>query len=969
MKKLSILLFLLIAVSLSSFSQETKHPRKVIKPAHFDISKKLSEIEPIPPGQRDRSWKNNIVKNYDNFLDEFKNEPEVFVADPALQNSTKGLGTPTITKNFPGVSNLSGIAPPDTDGDVGPNHYFQMINLAFCIWDKDGNQLMSPADNQTLWEGFDNGQPFDNANDGDPIVLYDEYSDRWIATQFAYSTNNGKSYELIALSATADPLGEWYRYAYEFDYLPDYPKFGIWPDGYYFSINQFDDGDWIGGGICAVDRDAMLAGDPDAEMVFFDMGSSYGSLLPADVDGEMLPPEGAPQYFLSMGSSHLKLWEVDIDWDNTANSTTTYKGVLETEYFTTNDIAIKQPGTSQELASLSGRLMYRLQYRNFGDYEVMVTNHTVKVDDNGRAGVRWYELRKYPEGEWEIYQQGTYAPEDGNSRWMASAAMNDVGDIAIGYSVSGSSTYPSIRFAGQLAGAAMGLGVLDIEETSIKQGTKSQTGLDRWGDYASMSVDPSDGITFWFTSEWTNGGWSWKTQIAAFDLSQPPYTEFEASEETIPTGGNVNFGDLSGGNPGSWEWTFEGGNPSSSTEQNPQNIVYDSEGSYNVTLTATNDVGTTELLKEDFINVSSTILPLVEFDLDLDVSCLDDVIHFTDQTQYSPIEWNWEFTPSTIEFADGTNANSQNPSVIFQEAGQYSVSLTATNLNGSASVTKTDLIKAGGFMPTFDEDFEVDGLKTNYWSVENPDDDITWEIYETGGTEPGNHAAAIKLNEYFPVGDRDRLITPPFNLEGLDNTVLEFQHAYAKRHTKKPDSLIVYASTGCGNNWVKVFADAENGSDGNFATHERTPEFWPETASDWCMEGWGATCIVINLDAWAGEPDVRLAFESYNEQGNPLFIDNVKITQFVGNNENIQENDFLVYPNPSIGTFHIQLPENNNYKSAQLFNQFGQVIYEREINKDLTNFDIKLDEKLSKGIYYLKVEGLQLSTTKKLIIY
>ena len=207
MRKLFTLLVVLgIAVLNQNLFSQTLSPKKISKPVHFDVSQKLSEVEPIPPGVRERSWKNSIIKNFDNFLDDFENEGEFDKSKLKLQTVSEGYATPQIVNNFPGVPNLSGVAPPYTDGDVGPNHYFQMINLAFSIWDKDGNQLMSPADNQTLWEGFDDGQPFDNANDGDPVVVYDEYDDRWIATQFALSTNNGKYYELIAVSATPDPL-------------------------------------------------------------------------------------------------------------------------------------------------------------------------------------------------------------------------------------------------------------------------------------------------------------------------------------------------------------------------------------------------------------------------------------------------------------------------------------------------------------------------------------------------------------------------------------------------------------------------------------------------------------------------------------------------------------------------------------------------------------------------------------------
>lgn len=587
---------------------QTMTPDKIITPAHFDVSKNLRDVEPIPPGVRSRSWKDNLIKNKSGFLEEFKRPSVMTGPDPVLQDEVKSTrDVATVDQNFAGVSNLSGVAPPDTDGDVGPNHYFQMINLSFAIWDKNGNQLVAPADNQTIWEGFDDGQPYDNANDGDPIVLYDEYADRWLVSQFAVNTTNNKFYELVAISTTSDPTGSWYRYAFEFDNMPDYPKFGIWPDGYYLSINQFANGQtWAGGGIVALDRDAMINGDANATGIFWNLGTSYGSLLPADCDGT-LPPSGAPNYFVNLGTNSLRIWEVSVDWNNTNNSTATLVNTLATASFSNSGISIGQPGTSQKLDNLSDRLMYRLQYRNFGTHQSMVTNHTVNVGSS-RAGVRWYELRNTGSG-WSIYQQGSYAPADGDHRWMASIAMNDNGDIGLGYSVSGTSTYPSIRVAGQTAGAPSGLGVLDIDETSILEGTSSQTGVNRWGDYSMMSVDPTDGTTFWYTTEYTTGGWNWETQIASFYFTPPvpvpPTADFSADATYIATGGAVNFQDQSTGNPTTWSWTFEGGTPATSTDQNPT-VYYNTAGTYDVTLTVTNSEGNDTKTVVDYITVDDT---------------------------------------------------------------------------------------------------------------------------------------------------------------------------------------------------------------------------------------------------------------------------------------------------------------------------------------------------------------------------
>jgi len=954
------LLALLVILPFTWINAQVSGPVKVKKSVAFDKSRKLSDVRPLPPIQRDRFWKDRVVKNKFNFIDELKNQP-ILDTDPVLQNFMPGMRSePTVYANFSGVDNRNGFAPPDTDGDVGPNHYMQIVNCSFEIFDKDGNSVYGPADNITLWDGFDG--PWSTTNDGDPVVLYDEYAGRWIASQFSYSS--GFWYELVAVSATDDPTGAWYRYAFEFDHFPDYPKFGIWPDGYYLTVNQFEP--WAGAGISALDRDAMINGETEATMVFFDVGYNYGSLLPADLDGDNLPPEDQPMVFVNLGSSYLRLWEVEIDWDDVDNSTLSYAGAIPTASFSTNGISINQPGTAQELDAVSDRLMFRLQYRNFGDYQAMVTNHTVNAG-GGRAGVRWYELRNYSDN-WEMYQQGTYAPEDGNSRWLGSVAMNASGDIAVGYSVSSSSTYPSIRIAGQTNGAPMGLGVLDIDEITIKEGSASQSGTHRWGDYSKMSVDVDDDETFWYTTEYTTGGWSWKTQIASFGFAQQPSADFDADELLIPVGEVVNFTDLTTGIPDEWSWTFVGGDPENSTDQNPESILYNTEGSFDVQLIASNLIGNDTIIKEDYIVASTTALPGVDFEADKDFVCTNEAVKFTDHTTVRPNQWQWEFSPSTVTFVNETDLNSQNPEVVFNEAGNYSVTLTAWNLNGSANLTIEDMVIAGGYIPYFKETFEDNGFASQNWTVENPDNDITWSIYEVGGTTPGNMAAGINFGIYYEMGERDRLISPPFNLEGLSSAALEFRHAYAKRHFEITDSLIIYVSDDCANTWTRVFAAGEDGT-GNFATHEQVDEFWPEVYEDWCGAGWGANCIDIDLTPWAGQPDIRIAFESYSAYGNPLFIDNVTISQYVDVDEIETSEDITVYPNPTTGNFNVIIPENIEIDNIQLVNHIGQVVYFKDIDHSAKSFEIRPQEGLSSGIYFLKSQGEGNLYINKVIIY
>jgi PKD repeat protein len=599
--------FLALFIGAISVFAQSVQPEKTLNPVGFDKSRPLTAVQMIPPGYRDRSFKEKVIPNMDGFLDEFKKEEDRVGKDPVLQDAFSGKRTTaTVDQNFAGVPNLSGVAPPDTDGDVGPNHYMQMVNLAFEIFDKNGNSLYGPADNSTLWDGFSG--PWSGTNDGDPIVLYDEYADRWIASQFSLPNYpSGPFYELIAVSETGDPTGAWYRYAYEFNNMPDYPKFGVWPDGYYFTINQFAPPSlsFAGAAVCVVDRDAMISGDPNASLQFFNLGTSYGSLLPADADGIQQPGTGSPNYLANLGYNALRIWEASIDWTNSNNSSVNLVQTLSTNSYSYSGISINQPGTSQTLDALASRLMYRLQYRNFGSYEVMLTNHTVNADGNGQAGVRWYEMRNSGSG-WYIYQQGTFAPADGDNRWMGSVAMNGNGDIAVGYSVSSSSTYPSIRFAGQTA-ANSGTGELDVVETSIVEGSTSQTGVNRWGDYSMMSVDPIDDQTFWYTTEYSNGGWNWRTQVASFNFEPPvvlpPVADFSGTPINLMEGEAVSFTDLSQNNPTSWSWSFPGGNPSSSTAQNPT-VSYNIAGTYDVSLTVANGEGNDSELKTGYITVT-----------------------------------------------------------------------------------------------------------------------------------------------------------------------------------------------------------------------------------------------------------------------------------------------------------------------------------------------------------------------------
>lgn len=376
---------------------------------HYDLSPPLSSIPPAPrqPGL--------MVRDHERL----PRPPSFATDDPVLQRRAfAAAAAPTTTANFDGVGNgVAGFtvnsAPPDTNGDVGPNHYVQIVNTDFAVYNKSGTLLYGPVAINTLWSGFGGG--CQTNNDGDPTVVYDRIADRWVISQFSVSTT--PYLQCIAVSQTNDPTGAYYRYSFSYGNsdFPDYPKIGVWPDAYYTSFNIFGSGGntFSGARVCAFDRTKMLAGQAATQQCF-NTGSTYGGVLPSHLTGPSLPPSGSPNYVLGLGATNstLAFWKFHVDWTTPANSTFTGPTALSvasyTEACASTGTCIPQTGTTQKLDSLGDRLMYRFAYRNFGDHESLVVNHSVTAGSS--VGVRWYEIRS-PGSTPTIFQQGTYAPD------------------------------------------------------------------------------------------------------------------------------------------------------------------------------------------------------------------------------------------------------------------------------------------------------------------------------------------------------------------------------------------------------------------------------------------------------------------------------------------------------------------------------------------------------------------------------
>lgn len=469
------------------------------------------------------------------FADELLLRNTDFEKDPVLQknqaNDKFAPLLPALGTGFDGMSNVTGAVPPDTVADVGPNHIVQMVNSALAIWDKEGNQLAGPIAINQLWSGF--GGLCESTNRGDPIVLYDSAADRWMLSQFAFTDGFTDNRECIAISQTNDPTGAYYLYdfAYSTTKFNDYPHFGVWTDAYYMGVNQFlaPNLNYAGAGVVAYERDKMLAGQP-AQQVIIDLENLYPNAftpMPADIDGTYLPPEGMPGYFITSGGSNtMDIYTFDVDWSNPGNSSFSLKNSVTVADFDggvcsyARDCIVQPNG--QKLDAIGQRMMFRLAYRLLnGTEHKLVANHNVVGSDSDTniAGVRWYEFDLDPvTGQASVANQGTYNPDDGNSRWMGSAAMDAAGNIGVAYSVSGPATYPSIRFSGRYKDDPVD--VLTVPEQVLKAGEGAQSGANRWGDYSSLSVDPADDCTFWYTTEYykaaNDNSAAWSTYIGSF---------------------------------------------------------------------------------------------------------------------------------------------------------------------------------------------------------------------------------------------------------------------------------------------------------------------------------------------------------------------------------------------------------------------------------------------------------------------
>jgi uncharacterized repeat protein (TIGR01451 family) len=478
--------------------------------------------------------------------------------DAATQTAVGALLAPATTTSFVGLSLsdlTTGYIPPDPVGDVGLNQYVQAVNGGLSVFSKTGDNLTGAINDSSFWSGLAGCETTLTRGLTDPTVNYDQFNDRWVYSELSVDLSTptwGQSYMCVAVSTTDDATDTWNRYAFAAGnglpsgMLTDYPKLGIWPDGYYLSFNDFDNSaphNFVGAGVMALERSAMLSG-ASAQSIFIDLrgvaGVQSGGILPGDADGPTLPPNGAPDYYVAPVddpvdvNDQMGVWEFHVDWAVPSNSKFWNPQALQVAAFNGLGYSVPQPGTGQLLDGIAdGRLMNRLQYRNFGGYETLVTNLTVD-NGSGANAPRWFELRKNA-STWSVNQESTFSPDSVN-RWMGSVAMDGAGDIALGYSAGDAATFPGLRYTGRLVGDA--LSTMQAESI-LTNGGGSQTGTSRWGDYSQMTVDPADDCTFWYAGEYfaATSPANWTTRIGSFrfpgcSATRPTYSVVPAISGT-----------------------------------------------------------------------------------------------------------------------------------------------------------------------------------------------------------------------------------------------------------------------------------------------------------------------------------------------------------------------------------------------------------------------------------------------------
>ena len=947
----------------------------VIYPSEFKITKPLHELVgeyPFVENKEKKESSDKVHRIPQTFLFTAEDGPE-FGEDPLVRQTSMGTknvaSSKALIENWPGQ--YSGSRPMDPTGAAGPDHYVQAINASpFRVFDKVGNILLT-ANIGTLWNPS-------TTNDGDPIVMYDKYADRWFLSQFGTSGNQ----IYIAISTTSDPTGSYYAYTFTSPQFPDYLKFSIWENGYYMTSNQWTDK------VFCFERDQMILGNPSARAISanFSTGtvSSFFVPLPADAADGGLPPAGTPLPFFcytenSWGGGNVdgvKIWNMTVNWSapsasislNTTIPTSAFDGTYSSSW---NDIP--QPNTTQKLDGIGGVPTYRAQWRPWNGYNTILLNWGVKISTTQRS-IRWVELRQdQGTGTWSLYQESTYAP-DGDSRWLGSIAMDDNGSIGLAYCKSSSTTYPTLCYTGRNANDP--LGTMTFSETVAANGTSSQSGINRFGDYSHTSLDPN-GVTFWHTGEYISG--SVLTRIYSFqipDTTVPPIAKFVANK-TISCISEIQFNDLSVNNPTSWLWDF--GDGQSSTDQNPIHN-YSANGTYTVSLTSSNSNGDNQIVKSNYITINIPASPTAipgnrcgTGSANISASGSGTIFWYDSLTGGNQLGTGNNLATPIISITTDFYAENH-----IESASQY-VGPSNDSTGGQFTNTATSIIFSC-YNPCTIVSVSVNA---------NGDGNRTFQLQNSTGTVlqsvtsfVPSGVSRVQLNFDVPVENNlklyvagnsqlYRLITGfsfPYSINGLINltscsTINRYGLVY-DWEIREPDcisSRIPVAAIVDSLPPIANFTFSSNQLDFSFTSTSNGADYYLWNFGD------GSTSTDMNPNySYAGSGMYTVTLIVSSNCGADTIIQEVNaIGSSISNNSS--HSPISIFPNPSNGIINISFKEALQYAKINIENTLGEIIYSEKIypnQNDIFSFDLK---KFSKGIYFVNVTSKNYSLSSKII--
>ena len=735
------------------------------------------------------------------------------------------VGT-VINKNFDGMG-FSSVSPADPSMTAGPNHLIQMINGSqgsyFRIWDKAGNNIIAQTYMYQLFAtpGY--------AGAGDPVVLYDQFADRYVLTEFGFS-GGVTSYIntlVFAVSVTNDPTGGWYIYKYvDNSFFVDYPHYSAWPDAYYGTSNDFNTAgnSYLGSSVYVFDKPKMLAGNATASMQKFRLTSSqyltkFQSIAPVNISGPTPPAPGSAGLFMYYHDDNRTGSATDVDsvgflslkadFVNPENTILTWEQSIAVAAFKADICGSRNcipSGGVSGYDAVSDRFMNKIYYRNFGTYEAIVATHTVDANYPVlpiRSALRWYEFRRSG-GLWSTYQQSTYSP-DADGRFMASININSKGQIALAFNSSGAGKFASIMFTGRNESDPLGMMVYD--EGELKKGEGYGTFANRWGDYNDLVTDPVNDSIFWFTAMYGFNSNNWKTRVSSFKLEQLPMLDARLFSVNNPTGGLAQCNSF---------------------------IIP------NITLR----------------NAGRTILNSVTINTQIDNGPIDTI--------------SWNGTLNVTEFivmdlpAISTGPGNHTLKVFLSDPNG---TIDDNKINDTAFVDFSILAPLTG---TITQGFENTTFAPIQWRVinENPGS-ITW-ARATTAHKTGIASAIMRCFDYQNPNQVDYLLSPIMDISGADSVILSFENAYAQYNSSSnlADTLEVVISEDCGLTFTSVWK--RGGAQLSTVPRYETATFIPLIESEWRK-------VRIDLKPFTTANSITVGFKTINKFGQNIYIDDIHL--------------------------------------------------------------------------------------------